>query len=605
MPNMRKFLLILLIFIYKNAFCQLNDNFNDGDFTNAPTWQGQDAASNFIIEDGQLRSNSTALNSNFYLSTENTKALNCTWEFDCNLKFATSGSNYADIYLISNTNDLKSTNINGYFVRVGGTDDEISLFKRAGTLASSTKIIDGTNSVASGSSNNPFRIKITRTSAGVFTLEYDKTQTGGASFETEGTVTDNTFTTSSYFGIYIQQSTASFVQRHFFDNFVIKEDITPPTLTNFTIDSNKIVLTFDETVNPSEAVNLSHYVVNPGSIQPASVTVSGVTVTLNYANSFTNGDYNISISGIKDLIGNTTSTITRTFNYTRPIQPSIITKHDVLINEVLFNPRTGGVDFVEVYNNTNKTFDFKDLFIANANDKDSLTIKTITTTPVYFSPGTYWVLTTNPDNIKTEYFTSSPDNFIRVSSMPSYNNDKGVVVLVDKNSNRIDQFNYTEKMHFSLLKDVKGVSLERSFFEEDANKPGNFRSAASTVGYATPGFKNSQYLVPVETEEVISFSSKTFSPDNDGFEDVLTINYNINETGYVANVTIYDDNGRLVKKLVSNETVSANGNWIWDGLNFNSGKVKAGIYILYAELFNLNGEVKKYKKTVTLAAKFN
>lgn len=605
---MRKFLLILLIFIYKNSFSQLNDNFSDGDFTSNPTWTGESSETNFVIEDGQLRSNSDQPNTNFYLSTPNAKALNSTWEFDINLKFSTSGNNYADIYLISNTADLKSTSINGYFVRIGGADDEISLFKRSGSFTSSTKIIDGTNSVVNGSSNNPLRIRVKRTSSGVFSLEYDKSLSGDE-YVLENSATDNTYTATSHFGIYIQQSTTSFIRKHFFDNIIIKDieiDNTPAQLANFVSESNKITLTFNEAINKADAETVSNYILNSGNISPSSVTATGRTVVLNFADTFTEGNHTITINNIKDLSGNTSATITRNFTYTIPVVPSIAKPKEVLINEVLFNPRDDGADFVEVYNNTNKTFDFNHLYLATVNASGVASgLRQISTTPLLFLPNTYWVLTTNPDNIKAEYFTSTPDNFIKLASMPGYSNDKGTVLIVDEDSLRIDQLDYTEKMHFSILKSVDGVSLERSFFDEDTNKPGNFRSAASTVGYATPGFKNSQYLIPIETEEVISFSSKTFSPDNDGFEDVLTINYNINETGYVANVTIYDDNGRLVKKLVSNETISANGNWLWDGINLNSSKAKTGIYIVYAEFFNLNGEVKKYKKTVTLASKFN
>lgn len=602
---MRKFLLILLIFIYKNTFCQLNDNFSDGDFTNNPTWAGQDATTNFIIVDGQLRSNSSALNSNFYLSTANNLALNCTWEFDVSLMFTTSGNNYVDFYIISNTADLKSTNINGYFVRVGHTAKDISLFKRSGATSTSVKIIDGVDGVVGSSSNNSFRIKVTRTSGGIFGLEWDKSLTGN-SYEAEGVATDNTYTSTSFFGLLIQQSIASFINKHFFGNFLIKAlevDNTPPQLAGFSFESDKITLTFNKFINPSDAILLTNYIVKPSNINPTSVTALGKKVTLNFASPFANGKYSLAINNIKDIFGNIASNITKDFRF---IVPDMFSKKEILINEVLFNPRTGGAKFVEVYNNTNKTFNFKDLYLATVNDKDSLTtMRAVTSSTILFEPHTYWVLTTNPDIVKTEYFTSAPDNFIKVASIPSYNIDKGVVVLADKDSNRVDQLNYTEKMHFPLLKNVKGVSLERSYFDEDTNKPGNFRSATATVGYATPGFKNSQYLIPVESNEVISFSSKTFSPDNDGFEDVLTISYNINETGYVANVTIYDDNGRLVKKLVSNETISANGTWIWDGFNSKNDKVKAGIYIVYAEFFNLNGDIKKYKKTITAASKFN
>ncbi|MBC7607002.1 MAG: hypothetical protein H7199_08600, partial [Burkholderiales bacterium] len=133
---MGKFLLLLALFISKIAFSQVSDNFNDGDFTQNPVWQA-DVFTNFIVNSGQLQSNSTTASSNFYISTPNTKASNCTWEFEINLKFATSGSNYVDVYLISNTANLKSTSINGYFVRMGDTPDEISLYKRSGAASTS------------------------------------------------------------------------------------------------------------------------------------------------------------------------------------------------------------------------------------------------------------------------------------------------------------------------------------------------------------------------------------------------------------------------------------------------------------------------------------
>ena len=97
---MRKFLLFLSLFITKIAFSQLNDTFADGNFTQNPVWTA-DLGVNYTVVNQQLRSNSTTANSNFYLSTPNNKALNCTWEFDVNLQFSTSGANYVDVYLIN------------------------------------------------------------------------------------------------------------------------------------------------------------------------------------------------------------------------------------------------------------------------------------------------------------------------------------------------------------------------------------------------------------------------------------------------------------------------------------------------------------------------
>ena len=160
-------------------------------------------------------------------------------------------------------------------------------------------------------------------------------------------------------------------------------------------------------------------------------------------------------------------------------------------------------------------------------------------------------------------------------------------------------------MQFALLKDLNGVSLERSSFSQATNATGNFRSAAASVGYATPADKNSQYLEDVTATEEISLVSPTFSPDNDGVEDVLRILYKLANPNKVANVIIYNDQGKLVKKLIRNETLSTEGEWIWDGLDEQNAKVKTGIYIIYAELFELNGNVKKYKKTAVVASKLN
>src|SRR5690606_14195323 len=174
----------------------------------------------------------------------------------------------------------------------------------------------------------------------------------------------------------------------------------------------------------------------------------------------------------------------------------------------------------------------------------------------------------DPENIQSEYFTPNTANFIKVSSLPAFNNDKGVVVLLNTENQRIDQLNYDKKMHFPLLKDDKGVSLERSFFDEPTNKPGNFRSATANVGYATPAYKNSQSTgQTIPLQDGISLSTKVLSPDNDGTNDILSISYQMDQTNYVANVNIYNDEGHLIRKLVRNEPISLSGTWLWDGFD--------------------------------------
>jgi hypothetical protein len=83
----------------------------------------------------------------------------------------TSGANYADVYLMSSAADLAS-GVNGYFVRIGGTNDRLELF-RSDAGHSNEVWVQSQHGVVNSSTANPFRIKVTRSIAGLWTLDYD------------------------------------------------------------------------------------------------------------------------------------------------------------------------------------------------------------------------------------------------------------------------------------------------------------------------------------------------------------------------------------------------------------------------------------------------
>ena len=103
----------------------------------------------------------------------------------------------------------------------------------------------------------------------------------------------------------------------------------------------------------------------------------------------------------------------------------------------------------------------------------------------------------------------------------------------------------------------------------------------------------------------INLSSATLSPDNDGFEDALTMLYHWQEPGWIANIRIFTEQGQLVRHLIKNQTLGTEGAWVWDGLNEQAERVPIGIYILKIDVFNLNGNVKQYTKTCVVATKLN
>jgi len=278
---------------------------------------------------------------------------------------------------------------------------------------------------------------------------------------------------------------------------------------------------------------------------------------------------------------------------------------DLVINEILFNPLSSGVDYVEIYNRSKKLIDLKQIYIANRNTSNAIaSITQLTTENFLLFPEEFIAVTVDPAIVKSQYITLNPDAFLKIKTLPSFSNDQGNVILLNEQGNIIDEVNYSDKWHFPLLHNTEGVSLERI----DYNAPSvqnNFHSAATSVGYGTPGYKNSQYKINEDVPGEITISPEIFSPDNDGNEDFATINYSFPSPGYIANITIFDATGRPVRYLQKNSLSGIKGYYRWDGLDDKNKKLPQGIYIIYTEIFNKEGKKKQFKNTIVLARRNN
>ncbi|MBL8003002.1 MAG: hypothetical protein JNL05_13695, partial [Flavobacteriales bacterium] len=244
----RAFLGSLALHVSATLAAQVTDDFNDNDFTNGPVWSGDNTL--FTCVGGQLRSNSPGA-ANYHLSTPSTQATLAQWEWFVNLKFSTSGANYADVYLMSSAADLAS-GVNGYFVRIGGTADRVELFRSdAGTGISLIASADG---IVNSSSDNPFRIRVKRDAADLWTLETDDGNTG--TYTLAGNATDGTYSSCTHFGLRIEQSTAaSPINNHFIDDVSvgpIPVDLTPPSIVSVTASSaTNVDVVFSEALDGS------------------------------------------------------------------------------------------------------------------------------------------------------------------------------------------------------------------------------------------------------------------------------------------------------------------------------------------------------------------
>lgn len=278
-------------------------------------------------------------------------------------------------------------------------------------------------------------------------------------------------------------------------------------------------------------------------------------------------------------------------------------KPGILISEILFNPKPGGVDFVEIYNAGSIPADLSTMQIATVNSKDSVSsIKIISKNKILIQPGEYRVLTTRPESVQADFTCENPQWLLAVSSLPAYTNTKGTVLILS-GKNVIDRLDYDEEMHQPLLKNQKGVSLERSSFSKPTNERSNWHSASSSVGYGTPTYRNSTAETGDNDELILA--SKTFSPDYDGFEDELILAYTFQQPDLLASISIFNLRGILVNRLRRNETLGTSGKISWNGLDENGASLPTGPYILVFEGFCPDGKTIRRKLACVLARKLN
>lgn len=851
---MRTVALLFLVSFFSWSSAQINEDFSDDDFTQNPTWSGHNTK--FTVDNKRLRSNSGTSNDLFYLSTPNNLAIDCQWDFLVDLQFNTSSANYVDFVLVSDTANPALTK-EGYFLRVGNTKDELALYKISN--GSPTLLADGPDGKTE---NKTIRIKVTRSLAGEWAVAAD--YAGGTSYTNEISVTDADFTTSTHFAIAVKQSTASFFNKHFFDDIKIgpiERDTIAPAVTRFeTTSKNHVTIGFSEAIKHPQSTNFS---IDKGIGAPTSVdSVDVKTYNLSFASEFNTETYQMSISGIRDLLDNQFDTVIQ-FQYTvfsepeygdllineifadptpivglpdeefveiynnsnkylqlegctfsdggtpsvlpkftlNPSQYVVICKNnqatyenasgqqitisnfpalnnagdalvlrngngqvidsvtytdnwykdgikaqggysieridfatdcspesnwtastagiggtpgkqnavygqnpdktppqieqfnisdntitlqlsealvadlandlsnfelvstqenpnsisvsngektlklifdntfeqnraytlkvreladcvgnsssdtelaifyftteisegDIIINELLFNPLADGVDFIELYNNSDKFINLENLKLGRqAND----TTKEYKTIGQFFvlQPQQYVAISTDSLKVKNNY--PKAVNQLQISSLPSMNNDAGIVLLATDQEVKLDSVPYSEKQHFELLSSVDGVSLERLSFARNGYDAQNWHSAAASVGFATPGYQNSQFIDLTQPNATFQLQSKIVSPDADGYEDELILNYELDNVGYTLNAYIFNLAGNLVHQPVNNETLSTTGFITWNGVNSNGEKVPVDNYILLVEAFNMDGKVIKKKLAFSVIGVF-
>ena len=68
-----------------------------------------------------------------------------------------------------------------------------------------------------------------------------------------------------------------------------------------------------------------------------------------------------------------------------------------------------------------------------------------------------------------DFFTHDSVKLVQMD-LPSFPNDSATIYLLTPDSNIVDKFSYSDDMHFELINDPEGVSLEKIISSENSNE---------------------------------------------------------------------------------------------------------------------------------------
>lgn len=250
----------------------------------------------------------------------------------------------------------------------------------------------------------------------------------------------------------------------------------------------------------------------------------------------------------------------------------------VRISEIMFDPLPGESEWVELVNAGHAEVDLREWRFS---DSDTTSRRLMTKESFILSPGGYAVLAAGTSFLEThpEIESSSliPDRF------PNLNDESDRVFLFDPSGVEIDRVQYEPGPGKR-----EGISIERVRIDGRSDDFNNWHSSLSPAG-STPGLPNSLILGEPSPEHGFRASPNPFSPDGDGMDEVIFLEYSVPAGNNRVRLRIYDTAGRLIRTLKNGEEEERTGFALWDGHDDDGNTAVIGRYIALLESVPVRG----------------
>lgn len=360
-------------------------------------------------------------------------------------------------------------------------------------------------------------------------------------------------------------------------------DNTPPELSQaYALHEDSLLMAFSEPLG-----NLPVSILIPDlEILQVDFAASKDKVAIKTATMTANKLYKLRVNEVADCSDNTTEFLESKF-----VLPEKPDSADLVINEVLFNPRGNKNDYLEIYNQSARYISLHGMSLSN-----SATVKPIYSFDV-IEPGGYRVFSPHPEEILANYSRTKDDNIIK-QELPALSNVAGRAILRNAEGKILDSIIYEEGWHFAYLHDYEGIALERLSPYRSGLDRANWASASSQHNFGTPGYINSQ-MTDVTFQNEMTITPKVIVPDSNGHDDFTTIAIN-NDKNALVTLRVYNLQGLEVRMLANNQVLSGVSYFTWDGTDTYGQTVPLGHYIIVADFIEVNGQTRSIKEKLVV-----
>ena len=374
---------------------------------------------------------------------------------------------------------------------------------------------------------------------------------------------------------------------------------TPQLLRIYVTHAKQLQLQFSEILDSTSLVQSNQFKLNP------NVTAKGFyfhpekrnQVYVNYADSLqTNTTYTVALLPFSDCALNLAEpSISESFQI-----PQTALYGDLVVNELLFNPSSSAYDFIEILNISNKHLDLTPLQLARLGNINRIEdFQNFAEEGIQLAPQEYIAISQFPAQAQNNNFKAKPAAWV-THSIPAMNDDEGTILLLGQNHLVVDSVYYSDKMHLSFLRNTEGVSLEKINPFLPGHHAQNWTSAAETEGFSSPTKKNSQQRFGSGLSGKFSCNQSYFSPNADGINDLLSFEYKTGDGQWLADLLIYNLQGKLVKEVCKSKLLASSGEIHWIGDTNWGERAPIGNYIAYWNCYSQQGETEQQKIVISL-----